>query len=167
MSYGLYQVYSLLCPYPFLMEVIMINDFWVIIIGLLGGVAVGIQSPIAGSMGQRVGGTASSFIVHLSGAFLSGLLLLVNGGEKIRSWSTLPWYMLGAGVFGLILYQSINITFPRLGSATMVTLIIVGQLLAGMLIDHFGWLGAAIHPVSLPRLLGVALLLLGAYLISR
>jgi transporter family-2 protein len=145
----------------------MINDLLVILVGLLGGASVGVQSPIAGSMGQRVGGTASSFIVHLSGALLSGLLLLLNGGENIRNWNTLPWYMLGAGVFGLILYQSINITFPRLGSATMVTLIIIGQLLVGMLIDHFGWLGAQVHPVTLFRLLGVVLLLAGAYLISR
>jgi bacterial/archaeal transporter family-2 protein len=143
------------------------NDLWVILVGLLGGAAVGIQSPIAGSMGQRVGGTASSFIVHLSGAILSGMLLFINGGENIRSWNTLPWYMLGAGVFGLILYQSINITFPRLGSAMMVALIIVGQLLVGMVIDHFGWLGAQVHPVSSARLLGVGLLLVGAYLISR
>lgn len=38
-----------------------------ILAGLAGGVAVGIQSPLAGAIGQRVGGTASSFIVHLSG----------------------------------------------------------------------------------------------------
>jgi len=145
----------------------MVNDFWIILIGLLGGAAVGIQGPIAGAMGQRVGGTASSFIVHVSGAVLSGLLLLVYGGEKIRSWNTLPWYMLGAGFFGLVLYQTINITFPRLGSATMVTLIIVGQLAIGMVIDQFGWLGAQVHPVSPARLLGLGLLLAGAYLISR
>ena len=145
----------------------MANDFWVYLVGLLGGAAVGIQSPIAGSMGQRVGGTASSFIVHLSGAVFSGVLLLVYGGENIRGWSSLPWYMLGAGCFGLILYQSINITFPRLGSAMMVTLIIIGQLLVGMVIDHFGWLGAQVHPISAARLAGVGLLLLGAYFIAR
>jgi transporter family-2 protein len=36
-------------------------EYWsVILIGLLGGAAVGIQSPIAGAMGQKIGGTASS-----------------------------------------------------------------------------------------------------------
>jgi transporter family-2 protein len=145
----------------------MITDILVVLIGLCGGFAVGIQSPIAGSMGQRIGGTASSFIVHLSGAIFSGLLLFANGGEKIRSWQTLPWYMLGAGIFGLILYQSINVTFPRLGGAMMVTLIIVGQLLVGIIIDNFGWLGAPVHTVSLNRIIGMAILIAGAYLISR
>jgi transporter family-2 protein len=145
----------------------MLNNLLVILVGLLGGAAVGIQSPIAGSMGQRVGGTASSFIVHFSGLIFSGVLLFFNGGEKIRNWHTLPWYMLGAGIFGLILYQTINVTFPRLGGAMMVTLIIVGQLLMGMLVDHFGWLGAQVHPITPSRLLGVAILLIGGYLISR
>ena len=63
----------------------MFKDLWVIIVGLIGGAAVGIQSPIAGAMGQKVGGTASSFIIHLSGMILSGVLLFLRGGEKIRN----------------------------------------------------------------------------------
>jgi transporter family-2 protein len=59
--------------------------YWLVILfGLIGGAAVGIQSPIAGAMGQRIGGTASSFIIHLSGMILSGVFLFVRGGEKIR-----------------------------------------------------------------------------------
>ena len=63
----------------------MLKDLWVIIVGLIGGAAVGIQSPIAGAMGQKVGGTASSFIIHLSGMILSGALLFLRGGERSGS----------------------------------------------------------------------------------
>jgi transporter family-2 protein len=149
------------------MENHMAETVWVIIVGLIGGAAVGTQSPIAGAMGQRVGSLASSFIIHFSGMVLSGMLLWLRGGEKIRDWHTLPWYMLCAGVFGLILYQTINITLPRLGSTMMITLIITGQLLTGVLIDHFGWLGVPVQPVNATRLLGVAALLLGGYLVGR
>lgn len=142
-------------------------NWWVILIGLIGGVAIGIQSPIAGAMGQRIGGTAGSFVIHLSGMVFSGVLLFLRGGEKIREWQSLPWYMLIAGVFGLILYQTINITLPRLGSTMMITLVIVGQLFMGVIIDHFGWLGVATRPIDLPRILGLAALTLGAYLISK
>ena len=139
----------------------------VILIGLIGGVGVGLQVPIAGAMGQRVGGIASSFIIHLSGAILSGLFLFLRGGEKIRDWTTLPWYMLIAGIFGLILYLTINVTLPRLGSTMMVSLIIVGQLMAGVVIDHFGLLGVATRHIDLPRAIGLVVLVLGAYLIAR
>jgi transporter family-2 protein len=145
----------------------MFDSVIVALVGIIGGIAVGVQSPIAGAMGQRVGGTASSLIVHMSGMILSAILLWMKGGEKIREWQTLPWYMLIAGVFGVILYQTINFTLPKLGSTLMITLIITGQLITGVVIDHFGWLGVAQRPIDLPRILGMGALLLGGYLISK
>lgn len=145
----------------------MLQTLVVILIGLVGGVAVGFQGPIAGAMGQRIGGTASSLIVHLGGAIFSALLLAFRHGENIQAWKSLPWYMLIAGIFGLILYQTINITLPRLGSTVMVMLIIIGQLGIGVVIDHFGWLGVTVHPISLNRVVGLLLLLAGGFFISR
>jgi bacterial/archaeal transporter family-2 protein len=143
-------------------------QIWLVfLIGLIGGAAVGLQSPIAGAMGQRLGGIASSLIIHVSGAIFSGVFLFLRGGEKIKDWPTLPWYMLFAGVFGLILYQTINVTLPRLGSTMMVVLIIIGQLLVGVVIDHFGLLGVAPRHIDLTRALGIAVLALGAYLIAK
>ena len=145
----------------------MLNPFFIVLIGLIGGAAVGLQSPLAGAISQRLGGTAGSFFVHLSGTIFSSALLLLRGGENLRDWRTLPWYLFTVGLFGLVLYQTIAVTLPRLGSMTMITLIIIGQLLVGMLIDHFGWLGVAVHPISLNRVLGVLVLMLGGYLIAR
>jgi len=142
--------------------------YWlVILVGMIGGVAVGVQSNIAGAMGQRVGGTASSLIIHVSGMILSGIFLFVRGGERIREWHTLPWYMLGAGIFGLILYQTINITLPRLGGTMMIALIIFGQLVAGIVIDHFGLLGVVARQFDTTRGIGVLALLIGSYLIAK
>ncbi len=75
--------------------------------------------------------------------------------------------MLSAGVFGLILYQTISVTLPRLGSTLMVVLIIIGQLVLGIIVDHFGLFGVTQRPVDLLRLLGVGALILGGWLISR
>ena len=109
----------------------------------------------------------NSFLLDLLMNRQAGLFERPGGGEKIRDWHTLPWYMLCAGVFGLILYQTINITLPRLGSTMMITLIITGQLLTGVVIDHFGWLGVPVQPINATRLMGVAVLLLGGYLVGR
>lgn len=143
------------------------EQFLVILAGLIGGVSVGLQAPISGAMGQRIGGTAASFVVHFGGLILSGLLLFLRGGEKIKDWPSLPWYMLGAGIFGVILYITMSITLPRLGGTMVITLIIIGQLTMGILVDHFGWFGVAVHPVSIGRVAGMLLLLLGGFLIAR
>lgn len=136
------------------------------IIGLIGGVAVGIQSPLAGKMGQQIGGAAGSFIVHISGAVLSLALLIARRGENIGDWRALPPYMFLLGAFGLILYLTLSHTLPRLGAGVAISLIILGQLGAGMVIDHFGWFATA-RPIDGTRLLAVVLLVAGAYLMAK
>ena len=139
----------------------------VILLGVLGGVAVGLQGPIAGAMSQKVGGAASSLIVHVGGVLLSGVLLLVRRGEQIGHWRDLSWYMLGAGAFGVVLYLTLSQTFPRLGATAALTLIIVGQLLTGIVIDHFGLFGGIVRPIDAGRALGALVLLVAAYLVLR
>ncbi len=138
-----------------------------LLIGLLGGIAVGIQGPIASAMGQRVGGASGSLIVHVSGAVFSALLLTYRGGENIVAWRSLPWYMLLSGGFGLLLYLTLNHTIPRLGAAPAIVLLIVGQLTLGMIVDHFGWLGVPQRPIDLTRLIAAGLLFLGGWLMVR
>ena len=145
----------------------MLSTVLTALIGMLGGVAVGLQGPIAAQMGKRVGGVASSFVVHVSGAFLSGALLLARGGEEIRNWRSLSWYMLGAGAFGVVLYLTINHTMPRLGATAALALIIIGQLSMGILIDHFGLFGVAVRQLDAWRAAGLLLLLAGGYLVIR
>ncbi len=139
----------------------------VIAIGILGGVAVGLQSPIAGAISERVGGTASSLIIHLSGAFLSGVLLVLRGGEQLSNWRSLTWYMWLGGFFGVILYLTLSVTFPKLGATSALILIIIGQLSIGLLIDTFGWLGVPARAFDPMRLVGMLIVVGGAYLILR
>lgn len=145
----------------------MIETIVIVAIGLMGGVAVGTQAPIAGAMGQRIGGASSSLIVHLGGAVASLLLLVARKGELIHEWRTLPWYMIGCGAFGLILYLSLSHTIPRVGATTAITLLIVGQLLAGLVIDQFGVFGLEVRTLDLNRIAAAILLLAGAYLMVR
>lgn len=144
----------------------MLEAIMTYIIGLIGGVAVGVQSPLAGIMGQRIGGAAGSLIVHVSGAILSLALLIARRGENIADWRALPPYMFLLGAFGLILYLTLSHTLPRLGAGAAVTLIILGQLGAGMVIDHFGWFSTA-RPIDATRLLAAALLVVGGYLMVK
>jgi len=145
----------------------MIEMVLVMAVGLMGGIAVGTQAPIAGAMGQRIGGASSSLIVHLGGALASLILLVSRKGELIHEWRSLPWYMLGCGAFGLVLYLSLTHTIPKVGATTAITLLIVGQLLAGLVIDHFGAFGITTRAIDLNRVVAVALLFAGAYLMVR
>ena len=55
----------------------------------------------------------------------------------------------------------------KLGATAMVALVLAGQLIMSIVLDHFGALGYPIHPINGWRLVGVGLLMVGAYLIKR
>ncbi|MEA2572844.1 MAG: bacterial/archaeal transporter family-2 protein [Chloroflexia bacterium] len=146
----------------------MLDKILTVLIGLVGGFSVGFQAPIVGAMSQRIGGAASSFIVHVGGSIVAGILLLARHGEKIGEWRGLPWYMLASGAFGVILYLTLTRTLPELGAGVSVTLIIVGQLFVGMAIDHFGWFDLPVRPMDPARIVAAVLLLIGSYImVSR
>ena len=136
-----------------------------VIVGLLGGVAVALQGPLASLMSQHVGTMESVFIIHVGGALLAGVLLLAIGGGNLGAWRSVPWYALGAGVFGLVVLSAVSYTIPRIGTATTVTLIVVAQLILSTLLDQFGLLGTSVRPIDLSRIMGITVLLLGTWLI--
>jgi transporter family-2 protein len=136
----------------------------IILIGLAGGVAVGLQSPMASMITQRLGIFESVFIVHIGGALIALVPLVLYGGGKLAQWRSVPWYVLGAGVFGLIVIGAISYMIPRVGVAASITTIVAGQLLVGTILDHFGLLGALGRPLDPTRALGLVIVLLGVWL---
>ncbi len=145
----------------------MFETLVTVLFGALGGLAVGVQGPVANSISARVGGAASSLVVHVSGAILSALVLILRSGEQIGNWRAIPWYMWGVGGLGVILYLTISYTMPRLGATAALAMIIIGQLVAGLVIDQFGLFGVAVRPIDPTRLVAAVLLLVGGYLILR
>jgi len=138
-----------------------------VIFGLVGGIAIGFQAPFASLMSQRIGSMESTFIVHIGGALVAGLILATMRGGNLGSWQTVPWYALSAGVLGLIVIGAISYGVPRVGPSSLFTLLLVGQLLIGLLVDHFGLFGNVIRSLDLSRLVGVGVVLLGTWLVLR
>ena len=80
--------------------------------------------------------------------------------------STQWWHWVG-GVLGAVFVTAVTFLAPRLGAVTMVGLVIAGQMIASVLLDHYGLLGFAHKPLSLMRLVGVFMLISGVMLIRR
>ena len=136
----------------------------IILIGLAGGVAVGLQSPMASMITQRLGIFESVFIVHIGGAIIALIPLLIYGGGKLSQWRSVPWYALGAGIFGLVVIAAISYMIPRVGVAASITTVVAGQLLVGIILDHYGLLGAAVKPLDITRVIGILVVLFGVWL---
>jgi len=129
-------------------------------------VQVGMNGTLRARLGSPIVAALISFVV--GSLALAAWLLLTRTALPLRAQlGQVPaWAWLG-GVLGAFYVASSVVVGPRLGAATLLALVVLGQLLTSLLVDHFGWLGFPQHPLSGARVLGAALLFGGMLLITR
>jgi len=141
------------------------------LVAVVGGVCIALQLPINARLGQGLGfPIAAAMISFISGTILLSLITLTStkiGGVSL-GWSNVAWpfYVLG-GLLGAIYVTMTIILIPRIGTTAVFGLSIVGQLLGGLILDRLGFVGFTVRELSLGRISGVALLILGAILIQK
>ena len=142
----------------------MNNLMLISIIGLSGGLAIGLQAPLANIISQRLGILESVFIIHLGGLVAALVLLLFNKGGNLGQWPSIPWYALAGGVLGVLVISAQVSIIPSIGVAATITLIIAGQLLMATCVDHFGIFEIEPKSLSWERISGLAIVMLGVWL---
>ncbi|WIM72001.1 DMT family transporter [Corynebacterium suedekumii] len=137
-------------------------------LALIFGVLVGAGMPLQTSANSRlrlsVGSPyLASFISFAVGTLtlLVATLLLTGGLPDLTEAAGGPAWLWIGGLLGVVVLTGNIFLFPRLGSVQTVVLPITGQVLMGLLIDHFGWFNAPQAPLTIARFLGAGLLILG------
>ncbi len=108
-----------------------------------------------------------SFCIGTLLLFLSSLTAKVSLAFICKGFYQAPWWIWTGGVLGAFYLWLAIVLAPRLGATVLVGLIVAGQLIASLFLDHYGLLGFPHQPITLWRALGVALLILGVILIRR
>lgn len=127
-------------------------------------VQVGVNTSLRAAVGNPVMAALISFLIG-SVALLAFLLLMRTPWPARAQLSAVPAWMWLGGVLGAFYVVSTIIVGPRIGAAALLALIVLGQLVTSLLVDHFGWLGFPEHPVTPLRLLGAVMLFGGMLLI--
>lgn len=134
--------------------------------GLIIPVQIGVNSSMGRWAGNILAGAAVNFSTGL--ALLTGYFLLARPAmAPLGHWFQAPWYFWTGGLMGTLIVTSGLVISPRIGAATFMGILIAGQLTGSMILDHFGLLGFPVIRMSLSRVAGAGLLLLGVYLIRR
>lgn len=137
-----------------------------LVFALLAGAMLPIQFGINAQLAQWTGGSLRAALV----SFVVGALgLLVVVLLAARGWpdraSDAPWWVWTGGLLGAFYVVGSIVTAPKLGAATLVALILAGQAIASLLVDHYGWVGFEENPITPLRLAGVVLLAGGVALV--
>ena len=130
------------------------------------GLAGSVQVAVMGRFGGRIGVLeALTFSTAVQLALSVAILLVARTGVGGLggAFRTPAWMWLG-GLMGLTVVFSITFAQPRIGATATIGILIAGQLIMGAVIDRYGLFG--VHQISLSptRLIGIALLGIGAAL---
>ena len=133
---------------------------------VLGGVAVAVQAPINARLGAYIGGPILAACV----SFAVGLVVLLvvvavrSDLPRLANIGTAPLWTLIGGAFGAFFIFAVTWAVPKVGSATMISAVVFGQLAAALVIDRLGLFGLDVVELSPYRLAGVALIFVGVLL---
>ena len=100
----------------------------------------------------------------------AGLLLaavLLQARPDMQAVRTLPWWAWLGGLYGAVLVAATAYSAPKIGVTSALTLVVAGQFVAAVALDHFGAMGLSERPVSLVRIAGLALIAAGVLLVRR
>jgi bacterial/archaeal transporter family-2 protein len=128
-------------------------------------VQVGMNMTIARVVGTPLWASVANFTVGLVALVTTALLL--GSRPAPGTVGQVPLWAWCGGLLGAAYVASVTLLGPRIGGMTLVAIVITGQLIAGLAVDHFGVLGYPQLPVTPTRWLGAGLLLAGALLVMR
>lgn len=139
------------------------------LMGIVAGACIAVQAPINAQLGRDLGvPIAAAGVSFVAGAILLWAIALIysrSAGIAINFGAPAPWTFVAGGALGAFYVFSNIMLTPMIGAAAVMALSVSGQLVGGLLLDKAGFMGMAVREISLGRVAGAILLLVGAMMI--
>ncbi|HKK90259.1 MAG TPA: DMT family transporter [Desulfobacteraceae bacterium] len=144
--------------------------FLLLLVALFAGMLAPIQAGLNGKMGRAIGdpfyAALISFVVGSLVLFCYTVATRVHFGA-IRHAADVHWTVWLAGSLGAFYVTSVIVLAPRLGATLTFSLVVAGQLIMAVFLDHFGLLGVPVQHFTWQRAAGIVLITAGVVLIRK
>lgn len=145
-----------------------------IMIYLIIGIIIGMFFPIQASISSRLSSYSKTPLTASFIAFSLGtvILLIINlivdpAGISVGIDFSYPLYVfIGGAITGVGFNMANIILFSKLGASVTTIITVTGQMIVGILIDHFGWFGVQANPISITRAIGTIIMILAISLVQ-
>lgn len=122
------------------------------------GISLSMEGAIGGVLGQHIGEMEASLYVFLVAFLILSPFVLLFRRRQLSQAFKLPKWQLAGGLFGGFYLVLLFLSVVQLGVGVSMTVVIIGQILASILIDHFGWLGTSAIKFNQNRFIAIILL---------
>lgn len=145
------------------------KSIW-LLIAFLCGVLLPLQAGLNARLGKSIDSPVfASMFSFIVGALTVGIYLLITGASVswpgLKSATVSSW--LGGGVIGAFFITASMLALPRIGMALTFGLIVAGQVIVSVLLDHFDILVVEQHPINGWRIMGIVLIIAGVVVVRR
>lgn len=141
-----------------------------LLFAFLIGIAITVQAGVNANLRQALSSPVLAAVVSFgSGLVALVLMLLASGGTmpSIETIKQVSWWKWTGGVMGAVYMITVIVSVQKIGTANLVSLSVAGQLMAAIILDHYGFMGFTLHPANSWRLLGVVLIVTGVVLVVK
>jgi transporter family-2 protein len=148
----------------------MRTDLIYFLLALVTGALIPVQAATNTLFSKSVGNPIITGLMVFTVGFLAMLLFVLISKTPFPTIQHLKAAPFSGYMGGLIIATYvIMITYvaPRIGVGPAIGLIVTGQIICAVMIDHFGWFSVNVRTIDLPRLTGVMLMIAGVVLIMR
>lgn len=144
------------------------KSFW-IILALLSGAFLPIQAGFNTRLGRAIESPVyAAFISFVVGMAVVAIYLMISRQHvSFAGAPSAPAYAWLGGLLGAFYVTAIILAFPQIGPALTFGLVITGQMIISVLMDHFNVLVTQPHPINAWRIAGVALVIAGVIIIRK
>lgn len=135
-------------------------------LAIAAGVAAAVQAAVNAAL-SRFTGLGCALVINTVVVLLGAVGLWAATGAKAAFFPAGPsWGLYLGGLCGFVIIASLTFVFPKIGAAYAVALMVAGQCVAALVVDHFGLMGMPRAPVTIHRVLGVALVAAGIVVVK-
>lgn len=137
------------------------------LMALTGGL-IAMQPAVNSGLGKSTGNIAAALVSFAIGTLLLAVIVSLAGqAGGVSEATSVPWYYLLGGVLGAAYVFTALVTVSTIGAGGVAAATITGQLTTSVFLDKIGFLGLEETPITTERIIGIALLLAGTFLIVR
>lgn len=135
----------------------------------LAGAVLPIQAGINAKLSKAGESPVHAAVISFIVGTLTLILYLVFTRQTF-SWSGLkaaPTYVWTGGFFGAFYITAVILAFPRLGPGLTFGLLVAGQMLISLLLEHNNILVIQQQPISMGRIVGLVLIVIGVIMMKK
>ncbi|MEC0534144.1 DMT family transporter [Bacillus spizizenii] len=140
---------------------------FMILFTLIGGLTLSAQSSINGTFSRKAGTIETTFLTFLTGTMFLTILILFFGSGNVLGLLEAPKWQLSAAFLGTAYLLLTVIAVPRIGVIATNIAGIAGQLVIGVMIDHFGWFNSLVIELDIKRVFALLFMIISLYFIYK